>query len=61
MSTVRLIFKQKMVLNIPIFRMQEKMQFSNNSINCLYYVTLHIESACDQYGVDLSKMGLLPC
>ena len=41
MSIVCLIFKQKMVLNIPIFKMQGKMQFSNNSINCLCYGTLH--------------------
>ena len=36
------------------------MQFSKNSINCLYYGTLHRVSL-RQYGVDLSKMGLLPC
>ena len=34
-------FQTKMVLNIPISRMQEKMQFLEQSINCLYYGTLH--------------------
>ena len=43
MSTVRLIVKQEMVLNlICLFpECKEKCNFSNNSSNVLYYGTLH--------------------
>ena len=33
--------KKKMVLNIPTSRMQGKFKLSNNSVNVLYYGTLH--------------------
>ena len=43
MSIVRLIIKQEMVLNlIYLFpECKEKCNFSNNSLNALYYSTLH--------------------
>ena len=40
MSIVRLIVKQELVLNLfPEWK--EKCNFSNNSLNVLYYGTLH--------------------
>ena len=41
MNIVSLISKYKMVTNTPISRMEGKCYFSNNSINVLYYGTLH--------------------
>ena len=36
MTIVRLIFKQKMVLNIPISRMQGKMHFFRTTVSIVY-------------------------
>ena len=58
MSIVPLIFKQKMVLDILISRMQGKIAIFRTTlfINVLYYGTL-TQSTLDQYGLDLSKNG----
>ena len=40
--------------------MKEKCKLSTNSINVLYYGTLHRANS-DQYGLYLSKMGPLLC
>ena len=61
MSIVRLIVEQELVLNlIYLFpEWKEKCNFSNNSLNVLYYGTLHRVNL-NIYGHDLSKMGPLP-
>ena len=57
-------FLTKMVLNIPIYRMQEKMKFFKQQYTIYimgYTMLLYIESTLTQYGLDLSKKGPLPC
>ena len=55
-------YAKKIVLNIPITRMEGKMQFleQQNQLFTLQYFTLS-QLETNNYGVDLSKMAPLPC
>ena len=43
------------------FQNARKNGFFRTTVSIVYIMVTYIKSTCDQYGVDLSKMGLLPC